>query len=130
MGWPAVMLARLGFRTLMKAPYAPIWNIMLRELFTPENYLAAPPRLFETAAAEPLEPCKCSRPKASALVVDDDPDILPIVELALAPYDFETEGLTDGAAALAQLRSRMYDLVILDLGMAEPDGFEVLRAMK
>jgi len=103
--------------------------MMLRELFLRDKHLEAPPRLVETAAAPP-EPCEYSRQKASALVIDDDPDIPPIVELALAPYDFETEGLTDSAAALARLRSRPYDLVILDLAMAQPDGFEVLRAMK
>ncbi len=54
---------------------------MLRQLFT---------RRRESA---PL-----SRPKRSVLVVDDDTDIPPLVELALARYDFEIEGVNDGAS--------------------------------
>ncbi len=54
----------------------------------------------------------------------------PLVGLALSRYDFQTEGVSDGAAALVRLHSRVYDLVILDLGMVVLDGFEVLHAMK
>jgi DNA-binding response OmpR family regulator len=104
----------------MKSPFVPIWTIMRREPVAGGQESAVLPRL----------PAETSRPKRSALVVDDDTDIPPLVELALSRYDFATEGVRDGAAALARLRSQVYDLVILDLGMAELDGFDVLHAMK
>jgi CheY-like chemotaxis protein len=68
--------------------------------------------------------------KRSALVVDDDVEIPKLVELALLRFNFEVNAVSDGAAALARLRSQVHDLVILDLGMAEIDGFEVLQVMK
>ena len=102
---------------------------MLRELFTRGQESTALSRTSEAAAAPPAA-SESFRRKRSALVVDDDPDIPPMVELALTRYDFEIEGINDGASALVRLRSRDYDLVILDLGMAELDGFELLQAMK
>lgn len=94
-------------------------------------------RLFPRGHESPLRPdpsetaLKPANPgKRSALVVDDDTDIPALVELALARFDFEINGVGDGASALLRLRSRVYDLVILDLGMAELDGFEVLQVMK
>jgi CheY-like chemotaxis protein len=113
----------------MKSPRAPIWTMMLRELFTHGQESAALSRLSEAAVAPP-GPAESSHLRRTVLVVDDDPDIVPIVELALGHHNFETEGVTDGAAALARLRLRDYDLVVLDLGMAELDGFEVLQAIK
>lgn len=76
------------------------------------------------------EAVKVFTPKRFALVVDDDPAIPPLVELALAPYEFKVDAVPDGASALVRLRARAYDLVILDLVMVELDGFEVLQTMK
>jgi two-component system phosphate regulon response regulator PhoB len=74
--------------------------------------------------------CKWRARKPSALVVDDDPDIPPLVELALGRYAISSENVNDGARAMAQLRTHNYDLVILDLAMDGPTGFDVLLAMK
>jgi len=68
--------------------------------------------------------------KSSALIVHDDPNIHPLVKAALSPYSVSSEGVHDGNAALARLRSHRYDLVILDLAMPELTGFDVLRALK
>ena len=74
--------------------------------------------------------CKWRTLAPSALVVDDDPDILPLVKAALSPYSVSSEGVDHGTAALARLRSHRYDLVILDLKMPELTGFDVLRVLK
>lgn len=68
--------------------------------------------------------------KPLALLVDDDPDVAPLVRFALSRYEISSEDVHDGAAALARLRERHYDLVILDLTMAGLNGFDVLRALK
>ncbi|HYL78667.1 MAG TPA: response regulator, partial [Bryobacteraceae bacterium] len=96
---------------------------MLDRLITHPRESPGPPGLSEKAA-------RTNPGKRSALVVDDDPDISPLVELALARFGFEVSAVSDGALALVRLRSSVFDLVILDLGMAELDGFEVLQAMK
>jgi DNA-binding response OmpR family regulator len=86
-------------------------------------------RLSE-AASPILGWCKWKVRKLSALVVDDDPDIPPLVELALGRYTISSDNTRDGASAMARLRSGIYDLVILDLGLAGLTGFEVLQALK
>lgn len=68
--------------------------------------------------------------KPLALIVDDDPDVAPLVRFALGRYEISSEDVHEGAAALARLRERHYDLVILDLTMAGLNGFDVLRALK
>lgn len=65
-----------------------------------------------------------------ALVIDDDPDIAPLVKIALGSYAISSDDVHDGTSALARLRARHYDLVILDLGMEGLNGFDVLLALK
>ncbi len=86
-------------------------------------------RLSEAASPIPGW-CKWKVRKPSALVVDDDPDIPPLVELALGRYTISSDHTRDGANAMARLRSGIYDLVILDLGLAGLTGFDVLQALK
>ena len=66
----------------------------------------------------------------TALVVDDDPDIAPLVMAALEPYGVLSEAVRDGATALARLRAHRFDLVILDLAMDGLNGFDVLQTLK
>jgi DNA-binding response OmpR family regulator len=74
--------------------------------------------------------CKRREFKPLALIVDDDPDIAPLVNVALSPYAILTDNVYDGATALTQLRQHRYDLVILDLGLEGLHGFDVLLALK
>ena len=74
--------------------------------------------------------CKWRARKPSALVVDDDDAIPPLVRLALNRFAISTDSVNDGASAMKQIRTRSYDLVILDLSMPAPTGFEVLVALK
>jgi two-component system cell cycle response regulator CtrA len=64
------------------------------------------------------------------LIADDDPNVGPLVSAALRPYDIHTEAVGSGEDALNRLRMRKYDLVVLDLEMADIHGFEVLRALR
>jgi len=81
-----------------------------------------------------LEPilggCRWPARKPSALVVDDDDEIPPLVKVALGRYAISSDGVTDGASAMKLLQAHSYDLVILDLAMAGPTGFDVLLAVK
>lgn len=67
---------------------------------------------------------------AQALIIDDDPDIAPLVKIALAPYSIAGEDVQDAATALARLRAQHYDLVILDLAMDGLNGFDILLTLK
>lgn len=82
-------------------------------------------------AANPAQGwCKWRTRPPSALVVDDDPDIPPLVEIALGRFAIASDSVNDGASALARLRDGSYDLLILDLAMTGPHGFDVLLSLK
>jgi DNA-binding NtrC family response regulator len=61
------------------------------------------------------------------LVVDDDPDALRALAMLLE-RDHEVVARGSGTEAIAELRERPVDLVLTDLGMPPPDGFDVMRA--
>jgi CheY-like chemotaxis protein len=66
----------------------------------------------------------------SVLIVDDDPNIAPLVIRALKPYRMNTEVVTGGAEALVRLRERPYSLLVLDLEMTDVHGLDVLRTLR
>jgi two-component system OmpR family response regulator len=64
------------------------------------------------------------------LIVDDDPQIRDILRIALAQAGFAVAEAADGAAALAGAARLPPELIILDVGLPEMDGFEVCRALR
>lgn len=67
---------------------------------------------------------------ARVLVVEDDRDIAESLELFLRSDGHRTERAHDGRRALELVRSAQPDLVLLDLGLPELDGLEVLKAIR
>ncbi|MGR3466584.1 MAG: response regulator [Shimia sp.] len=67
---------------------------------------------------------------AHLLCVDDDPDIREVLALALGRAGHEVELAGDGAEGLAKARSGRFDLIVLDIGLPERDGFDVCRALR
>ena len=49
---------------------------------------------------------------------------------ALKQDGYAVDGVSDGASAAAALRSSRFDLVLLDLGLPERDGLDVLRELR
>lgn len=64
------------------------------------------------------------------LVVDDEPSALRIVRSYLAEEAFEIVTATSGEEALAAVRERLPDLLILDLMMPGMSGFDVLTQLR
>jgi two-component system KDP operon response regulator KdpE len=63
-------------------------------------------------------------------VVDDEPGILRAVQTNLGRHDFRIETASTGREAL-EVYSRVHpDLVLLDLGLPDIDGLDVLRAIR
>ena len=58
------------------------------------------------------------------LVVDDDPDIREMLDLALSAEGYEVMTAADGAAALDAVREATPDLILLDLKMPGMGGEE------
>jgi two-component system response regulator QseB len=64
------------------------------------------------------------------LVVEDDRMIAQGLHTALKQDGYAVDGVSDGPSAAAALRSSRFDVVLLDLGLPERDGLEVLRELR
>ncbi|MGH3702020.1 MAG: response regulator transcription factor [Pseudonocardiaceae bacterium] len=67
---------------------------------------------------------------ATALVVDDEPQMTTIIGFALETQGFSVLGAHDGATALNILRSHTIDLVILDVLMPAMDGLSLCSRIR
>jgi two-component system KDP operon response regulator KdpE len=64
------------------------------------------------------------------LVVDDEPGILRAVQTNLSRHDFRVDTATSGGDALEAYGRLRPDLVLLDLGLPDMDGLDVLRSIR
>src|ERR1700677_1273253 len=64
------------------------------------------------------------------LVVEDDRMIAKGLHTALEQDGYAVDGVSDGRSAAEALRSSRFDVVLLDLGLPERDGLEVLRELR
>ena len=63
------------------------------------------------------------------LVVDDEPNIVDVISMALRFEGFEVESAGCGADAIAAVAARRPQLVLLDVMLPDFDGFEVARRL-
>lgn len=66
----------------------------------------------------------------NVLVVEDDPKISAMLAKGLRTKGFDVEIVTTGLGALERLASGGVDVQLLDLGLPDIDGLEVLRRMR
>ena len=64
------------------------------------------------------------------LVVDDEPQILRALSINLRARGYEVIATADGRQALAAAATSPPDLVILDLGLPDLDGVEVIGGLR
>jgi len=67
---------------------------------------------------------------ARILVVDDDPLLCKLLRIALGRAGFEPIVVYSGDDALTYLHEQRVDLVLLDVMMADVNGFDMLRRLK
>ncbi len=68
--------------------------------------------------------------KKQILIVDDEKDVGMTLKLMLENYGFDIDFFTDPAIALEKFEPNRYDLVILDIKMPDPNGFELYERLK
>ena len=68
--------------------------------------------------------------KADILIVDDTPANLRLLSQMLLDKGYEVRAVTSGARALESVSVSIPDLILLDIKMAEMDGYEVCRHLK
>ena len=64
------------------------------------------------------------------LVVDDEASVVEVVSLYLKREGFSVRSARDGRQALAAIRDRLPDLLILDLMLPKIDGIEIMHRLK
>lgn len=64
------------------------------------------------------------------LVVDDEPQIVRALVINLRARKYEVDAAYDGASALQLAAARHPDVVVLDLGLPDMDGVEVIRGLR
>lgn len=63
-------------------------------------------------------------------MVDDDPDLRFLTEMALSEAGYEVTSASDGNQAIDLLRKNGFDLILLDALMPGMDGYELHRRVK
>lgn len=63
-------------------------------------------------------------------VVEDDADVARLILTTLRKYDFDAECFSAGQSVLERIRLRPPALCILDLGLPDMDGFELLQQIR
>jgi len=63
------------------------------------------------------------------LVVDDEPNIVDVISMALRFHGFDVEAAGTGAAAIAAVGSFRPDLIVLDVMLPDMEGFDVARRL-
>src|SRR5258706_1767543 len=64
------------------------------------------------------------------LIVDDEPEFLELVAIALARFGFEVECARTAGEAIARAMLRPPDVILLDILLPGCDGLEVLEALR
>ncbi|MEV7504227.1 response regulator [Streptomyces sp. NPDC093018] len=64
------------------------------------------------------------------LVVEDDPQLVRALVINLRARRYGVDAAPDGATALRLAAARRPDVVLLDLGLPDMDGVDVLRALR
>ena len=71
-----------------------------------------------------------ARPDPCVVVVEDEPQIRRFLRAALAGQGFRVHEAGTGADGLVEVASRQPDVVILDLGLPDMDGLDLIRKVR
>ncbi len=77
----------------------------------------------------PAEPVPAV-PAARILIIDDEPQILKFIDISLRSQGYATLLARTGQEGLTLLASKGADLAVLDLGLPDRDGREVLQELR
>jgi CheY-like chemotaxis protein len=69
-------------------------------------------------------------PGRNILIIDDEPQVLKLFSRLLSRAGYSVTAVSSGAEAFGPLTRRPFELLVLDLSMPQPDGFELLRRFR
>jgi CheY-like chemotaxis protein len=91
------------------------------------------------AIATPTEPDRAEEPEKqerrvfmthTVLVVDDEPNIVLSLKFLISQQGYEVRTAASGEEALEALAEQIPDLILLDVMMPRPDGYEVCQKIR
>lgn len=68
--------------------------------------------------------------KKRILIVEDEESLLKLETILLTVKGYEVEGALNGIEALNRLKSKNFDLILLDIMLPDIDGFEICKTVK
>jgi two-component system, OmpR family, KDP operon response regulator KdpE len=80
--------------------------------------------------AESVPPRPPAPPAPRVLIVEDEPALLRALRINLRARGYDVAVASAGREALAQARQQPPDVVLLDLGLPDVDGTEVIRDLR
>jgi len=66
----------------------------------------------------------------SLLLIEDDPNVVLSLSLALSNAGFQVDSAINGLEGLELVRAHKYDLILLDCNLPKLSGFEVVRRLR
>ncbi|WP_125613444.1 response regulator [Specibacter cremeus] len=67
---------------------------------------------------------------STVLVVDDEPQILRALQINLHAHGYQVIAAPDGTTALRAAQTQAVDVVVLDLGLPDMDGLDVIAGLR
>ncbi len=83
-----------------------------------------------TYPAAPASPPSAADGAPLVFIVDDDAEITRLLELTLQEYGYATRAWTQGTVMLRRLAHERPDLCIVDLGLPDIEGLELVRQIR
>ena len=68
--------------------------------------------------------------KASIIIIEDEKNICNFIETVLTPQDYHVVCAYTGADGLKQINTHKPDVVLLDLGLPDMDGLEIIEEVR
>ncbi len=80
--------------------------------------------------SDALKVMRSNTAPAKIIIVDDDPQILKLLQVSLAPWNFDITPLTNSKRLWETLETIKPDALVLDVTMPEMSGFEVCQVLR
>jgi CheY-like chemotaxis protein/HAMP domain-containing protein len=94
------------------------------------GYLIKPPRKDQLDAAFNNIGEMINRPVKDLLVIEDDKNLCSAIITLIGNGDVQSKAVATGKNAIKELRLKKYDCIILDLGLPDMTGFELLEKLE